>query len=284
VCYNIFGKKLAFGGVEMFSAEIENVVHYAEKKAKVLKEDKAGYLTAAALAGMFVGISFIFIFIVGAYLHAANSPAYKIVMGVSFPIALSLVMVAGSELFTGTNMVMAIGALEKKTTWMDALKVWAASWIGNFIGSAVTICLFLATGLMKGNVSSFIIEGAHGKVSPTSLQIFARGILCNILVCLAVWCYYKLKDETAKLIMIFWCIFAFITTGLEHSVANMTLLPMAAILSHGVEVTVGAVVHNLIFATLGNIVGGALFVGVPYWFISKQKKRQVAYKNNSNAA
>ncbi|MCM0650962.1 formate/nitrite transporter family protein [Clostridium swellfunianum] len=265
----------------MYSSDVENVVHYAEKKAKVVKNDTAGYLTAAALAGMFVGISFIFIFIVGAYLHAANSPAYKIVMGISFPIALSLVMVAGSELFTGTNMVMMIGALEKKTSWLDALKVWAASWIGNFIGSIVTVGLFLATGILKGDFSKFIIEGAHGKVSPTSLQIFARGILCNILVCLGVWCFYKLKDETAKLIMIFWCIFAFITSGFEHSVANMTLLPLAAILSHGVEVTVGAVVHNLIFATLGNIVGGAVFVGLPYWFISKQKKNAVAYKNNS---
>lgn len=265
----------------MFSAEIENVVHYAEKKAKVLKEGKAKYITAAALAGMYVGISFIFIFTVGAYLHAANSPAYKIVMGASFPVALSLVMVAGSELFTGTNMVMTIGALEKKTTWMDAIKIWTASWIGNFIGSIVTIGLFLATGLATGNVSKFIIEGAHGKVSPTSLQIFSRGILCNILVCLAVWCYYKLKDDTAKLIMIFWCIFVFITTGFEHSVANMTLLPLAAILSHGVEVSAAAVVHNIIFATLGNIVGGALFVGVPYWFISKQKKSEIVYSNNS---
>jgi nitrite transporter len=268
----------------MFSAEIENVVHYAEKKAKVVKEDKAGYITAAALAGLYVGISFIFIFTVGAYLHAANSPAYKIVMGASFPVALSLVMVAGSELFTGTNMVMAIGALEKKTTWMDAIKVWATCWVGNFIGSIVTITLFLATGLANGNVSKFIIEGAYGKVSPTALQIFARGILCNILVCLAVWCYYKLKEETAKLIMIFWCIFVFITTGFEHSVANMTLLPMAAILSHGVEVTVGAVIKNIVFATLGNIVGGAMFVGLPYWFISKQKKNEVIYKNNQRSA
>jgi nitrite transporter NirC len=265
----------------MFSAEVENVAHYAEKKAKVLKEGKSKYITAAALAGMYVGISFIFIFTVGAYLHAANSPAYKIVMGASFPVALSLVMVAGSELFTGTNMVMTIGALEKKTTWMDAIKIWTASWIGNFIGSIVTIGLFLATGLATGNVSKFIIEGAHGKVSPTSLQIFSRGILCNILVCLAVWCFYKLKDDAAKLIMIFWCIFVFITTGFEHSVANMTLLPLAAILSHGVEVSAAAVAHNIIFATLGNIVGGALFVGVPYWFISKQKKSEIVYSNNS---
>jgi nitrite transporter NirC len=104
------------------------------------------------------------------------------------------------------------------------------------------------------------------------------------MVCLAVWCFYKLKEETAKLIMIFWCIFVFITTGFEHSVANMTLLPMAAILSHGAQVTAGAVINNIIFATLGNIVGGAVFVALPYWFISKQKKSEAMYKNNSKVA
>lgn len=265
----------------MFESEVEYVAHYAEKKIKVLKEGKANYITAAALAGLFIGISYIFIFTVGAYLHAGNSPAYKILMGASFGVGLSLVMAAGAELFTGTNMVMAIGALEKKTSWMDALKIWAASWFGNFIGAIITIGLFLASGLIKGNLAEFIIEGAVGKVTPSALQIFARGILCNILVCLAVWCFYKLKDDTAKLVMIFWCLFAFITTGFEHSVANMTLLPLASILSHGVEISLGAMIHNLIFATLGNLVGGALFVGFPYWFISKHKKSLSKYQNTT---
>lgn len=270
----------------MFSAEVENVSHYAEKKIKVLKERKSSYLTAAALAGLYIGISYIFIFTVGAYLHAANSGAYKILMGASFGVGLSLVMVAGAELFTGTNMVMAIGALDKKTSWMDGLKIWTASWIGNFAGALITVLLFLASGLIKGksNLAEFIIESAVAKVSPTALEIFARGILCNILVCLAVWCFYKLKDDTAKLIMIFWCLFAFITTGFEHSVANMTLLPLASILSHGVEVTVAAVIKNLIFATLGNLVGGVLFVGFPYWFISKEKKSAAKPMNNSKSA
>lgn len=264
----------------MFRIEIENAAHYAEKKIKYLKQSKIGYLTAAALAGMYIGIAMIFIFTIGGYLHSANSPAYKIVMGASFGIALSLVMVAGSELFTGTNMVMAIGALEKKTSWLDALKIWAASWIGNFIGSAATVILFLGTGLAKGTTGKFIIEGAQGKIAPTALQIFSRGILCNILVCLAVWCFYKLKSETAKLIMIFWCLFAFITSGFEHSVANMTLLPLAAILSNGIEVTAAGVAHNLIFATLGNLVGGAIFVALPYWISSSKNKVEV--KSNSN--
>lgn len=267
----------------MFSSDIENVVHYAEKKSKVLKESKASYLMASALAGMFIGIAFIFIFTVGGYLHAGNSPVYKIAMGASFGIGLSLVMVAGAELFTGTNMVMAIGALEKKTSWLDAVKIWAASWIGNFAGSLVVVGLYLATGLGAGSINKFIIEGAQGKIAPTGLQIFARGILCNILVCLAVWCFYKLKDDTAKLIMIFWCLFAFITTSFEHSVANMTLLPLAAILSHGVEVTAAGVAHNLIFATLGNIVGGALFVAFPYWFSSRNKITVVKQEKNSKS-
>lgn len=267
----------------MYNADVENVVHYAEKKIKALKSNASGYLMAAALAGMFIGISMIFIGTIGAYLHAGNSPAYKIVMGVSFPIALSLVMAAGSELFTGTNMVMTIGALEKKTTWMDAVKIWAASYIGNFIGSIITVALYLATGLTNGVVGKFLIEWAHGKTSPSSLNIFARGILCNILVCLAVWCYYKMKEESAKLIMVFWCIFAFITTGFEHSVANMTLLPLASILSHGVEISAGAIAHNLIFATLGNLVGGALFVAFPYWFASRGKKSAAVAKDNPAA-
>jgi nitrite transporter NirC len=268
----------------MFNSEIQNVAHYAEKKIGILNQSKTSYLTAAALAGMYIGISMVFIFTIGGYLHAANSPAYKIVMGAAFPVALSLVMAAGAELFTGTNMVMTVGALEKHTTWMDAVKIWIASYVGNLIGSAVTVVLFLATGLAKGPVKDFIIEGSLGKVNPTSLQIFARGILCNIMVCLAVWCYYKLKEETAKLIMIFWCIFVFITTGFEHSIANMTILPLASILSHGVEVTAGAVVHNLIFATLGNFVGGAVFVGFPYWIISRNKKNVAKYENKSKSA
>lgn len=283
--YVIIGKgNWQKGERSMFKTEVENVSHYAQKKIKALKQSKLSYLTAAMLAGMYIGISYIFIFTVGGYLHAANSPAYKIAMGLSFGVALSLVMAAGAELFTGTNLVMTIGALEKKTTWLDAAKIWTASWIGNFIGSIITVGLFLATGLSKGTTGKFIIEGAQGKIAPSALQIFARGILCNILVCLAVWCYYKLKEETARLIMIFWCIFAFITTGFEHSVANMTLLPLAAILSKGIEVTPAGVIHNLIFATLGNIVGGGLFVAVPYWLTSRKAKVEVACENLPKSA
>lgn len=255
----------------MYSTDIENVAHYAEKKSAALKKSSSKYITAAALAGMYIGIAIIFIYTIGAYLNADHSPATKIVMGASFGVGLSLVMVAGSELFTGTNMVMTIGALEKKVTWLDAIKIWAASFFGNFIGSLIVAGVYALTGLTHGKVGEFMVEMASAKMNATSLQLFSRAILCNILVCLAVWCFYKLKDDTAKLIMIFWCLFAFISSGYEHSVANMTLLSLALMLPHGAAVSLAGLAHNLLIVTIGNLAGGAVFLALPYWFISKEK-------------
>lgn len=104
-----------------------------------------------------------------------------------------------------------------------------------------------------------------------SMELFLKGLLCNMLGCLAVWCAVKLKEETAKLIMIFWCLFAFITTGFEHSVANMTLLTTALLIPHTAAISISGLVHNLIWVTLGNFVGGVVFIGAAYWYISKEK-------------
>jgi len=103
------------------------------------------------------------------------------------------------------------------------------------------------------------------------LELFMRGILCNTLVCLAIWCSMKLKEETAKLIMIFWCLFAFITSGFEHSVANMTLLSISLFIPHPETVSWAGLAANLVPVTLGNIVGGMLFVGIAYWYIAREK-------------
>ncbi len=98
-----------------------------------------------------------------------------------------------------------------------------------------------------------------------------RGILCNILVCLAVWCAFKLKEETAKLIMIFWCLFAFITSGFEHSIANMTLLSLSLMVPHPDTVSLAGLAANLVPVTIGNIIGGAVFIGAAYWFANSEK-------------
>ncbi|NME96338.1 formate/nitrite transporter family protein [Clostridium cochlearium] len=256
----------------MFSEEINKLAIVSEKKYSLLKESKIRYLLASMLAGIYVGFGILLIFSIGGMLSSTNSPFTKIIMGVSFGIALSLVLVAGSELFTGNNLIMTVGALEKKITWKSALNVWIFSYIGNFIGSFLLGIMFVYSGLAKGNIGKFILNGAKGKITAPSLELFIRGILCNMLVCLAVWCFFKLKEEGAKLIMVFWCLFAFITTGFEHSIANMTLFSVAYIIPHGVEITLLGLMNNLLWVTLGNFIGGALFIGWTYWYISKKQR------------
>jgi nitrite transporter NirC len=255
----------------LYSEEINKVSASAVKKSEFLKKSKMKYLTASALAGIYVGFGILLIFTIGGLLSEAQSPVTKIIMGASFGIALSLVIMAGSELFTGNNMVMTIGSLEKKVTWMDSANIWIYSFIGNFVGSVALAALFVGSGLAKGSTAAFILKVSQSKMAMPSMELFLRGILCNMLVCLALWCAIKLKEETAKLIMIFWCLFAFITTGFEHSIANMTLLATALMIPHTAVISVGGLAHNLLWVTLGNFMGGAVFIGATYWFISKEK-------------
>ncbi|MBV7276348.1 formate/nitrite transporter family protein [Clostridium sp. PL3] len=255
----------------MFKEEIIKISEASVKKANFVKNEKGKYLIASALAGMFVGFGILLIFTIGGMLSAVNSPSTKIMMGVSFGIALSLVIMAGSELFTGNNMVMTIGVLEKKIKLKSLFSVWFFSYLGNFIGSIVLALLFAYSGLAKGPTADFIFKISAAKMSAPFMELLIRGILCNILVCLAVWCSFKLKEETAKLIMIFWCLFAFITSGFEHSIANMTLLSISLLLPHKVPISLSGLAYNLTAVTLGNIIGGMIFVGFAYWYVSNNK-------------
>ncbi|MEG1794873.1 MAG: formate/nitrite transporter family protein [Clostridium sp.] len=255
----------------MFNDVIEKVSNSSVAKSNLLKRSKGKYLVSSALAGMFVGFGIILIFTIGGLLSSANSPATKIVMGMSFGVALSLVIMAGSELFTGNNMVMTIGALEKRVTIGDTFNIWIFSFIGNLLGSILLGYMYSKSGLATGSVGEFIGKISTAKMTAPAMELFIRGILCNILVCLAVWCSFKLKEETSKLIMIFWCLFVFITAGFEHSIANMTLLAIGLFIPHPATVTVSGYLYNIGIVTLGNMVGGILFVGLAYWYVSKEK-------------
>lgn len=255
----------------MYSEEINKLSDAAVKKDKLFKKGKMKYVVSSALAGMFIGLAYVFIFTIGGMLYAGHSPAAKIIMGASFGVGLSLVLVCGSELFTSNVLIMPLGAVKKKVNWKSVWNICFISYIGNFIGSVLIAAIFVGSGLAQGDTAEFILKGAAGKMAPTFMQLFFRGIMCNIMVCLAVWSYYKLKDETAKLIMIFWCLYAFITAGFEHSIANMTLFSIALMIPHKANISVGAYVHNLTAVTLGNFVGGAIFIGLSYWYISKEK-------------
>ncbi|WP_252225547.1 formate/nitrite transporter family protein [Clostridium sp. ZBS2] len=255
----------------MFCEEFNSVVVAAKAKVNLLKNNKLGYFISSMLAGAYVGMGIILIFTIGGLLSSAGSPFTKVIMGASFGVALSLVVMAGSELFTGNNFVMTAGSLSGEVTWSDTLKVWGLCFLGNLVGSIITGAMFYLTGLATGPVGEFIASTSAVKMSVPFLPLLMRGVLCNILVCLAVWCSFRCKNEVAKLIMIFWCLFVFITAGFEHSVANMTLLTVGLLSPGAADVSVMGYLYNIIVVTLGNIIGGAIFLAVPYYLISKKK-------------
>ena len=258
----------------MYTKEIEKLAHSAELKSNLFDRSKTRYLVSAALGSLFVSLGIMLIYTIGGIMHHNGVETYKILMGASFGVALSLVLMAGGDLFTSNAMIMTMGALEKTVTWIDALKIWVASWVGNIIGGVIGAILFVSAGLTSGKseyIGEFILNNAYLKVTIPAHQLVLRAILCNILVCLSVWMCYKLKEETAKILMIFWCLFTFITAGFEHSVANMGLLAMGYLIDSSV-ITLGGYAYNVIWVSIGNFIGGVLFLALPYYFITSGKK------------
>ncbi|GIW13360.1 MAG: transporter [Tepidiforma sp.] len=249
----------------MTADTLETVGKAAAAKAAYLREKPHGYLILSALAGVYVGFGIVLIFAIGAPLSAAGSPFLKFIMGASFGIALSLVIIAGSELFTGNTMVMTVGALRRTISPAALANSWVLSFGGNLAGSLALAWLVAQSGALgTAPQSDFIQKVAATKMTLSFEDAFFRGVLCNWLVCLAVWSAMRQQSEAGKLIMIFWCLFAFIGAGFEHSIANMTLLGIALFQPHADPVSWSGFVHNLVPVTLGNIVSGALFVAGAY--------------------
>nr|WP_317359915.1 formate/nitrite transporter family protein [uncultured Tyzzerella sp.] len=254
----------------MFREEIEEVSKSAYKKVSLLKNNTIGYFLAAILAGMYVALGVAFAFGVGAALH--NFAGYKLIIGICFGMALSLVAFAGAELFTGNNFVMAIGASKKTISWGDAIKLWVTCYLGNLVGSLVIVLLFYLAGFLKSeSLAEFFVYSANAKINLEPIEIFTRAIMCNILVCAATWCGYRCKTESGKLIMIFWCILSFVTAGFEHSIANMSLL-VIGLISPGSDIAISGILYNISIATIGNIIGGAIFLAIPYLVLSRKDK------------
>lgn len=238
----------------------------ARTKTESLRNNPLGFLIAAMMAGAYVGIGILLIFSVG---ENVDPSVRNLVMGCSFGIALTLVIFAGSELFTGHAMFMTLGLLAGVTSLRDLGRSWMATWLGNLIG-----CVALALLFVVGGGGSILQEGADllhviatKKMTAPASELVARAILCNWLVCLAIWTSARTTNDTAKCILIFWCLFAFIAAGFEHSIANMTIFSVALLSEHPDTVTLSGAAWNLLWVTIGNAISGAGLMGLGYWLV-----------------
>lgn len=252
----------------MYLDTIDHFAALAVRKAASARASLPAFAVAAMMAGVYVGLGITLIFSVGATIDPAWQ---RLVMGASFGIALTLVVFAGSELYTGHTMVMPIGRLRGRVSMADLGRVWALGWAGNLAGAVLLALVFVAGGggVLLGDGAVLLQKVAAAKMHAPASELVARAILCNWLVCLALWMAARTSSDTAKLGVIFWCLFAFIASGYEHSIANMTIFSIALLAEHGESVSLAGMAHNLLWVTLGNTLAGALFMATGYWFVSK---------------
>ena len=202
----------------------------------------------------------------------------KFLAGSVFSVGLMLVVIAGAELFTGNNLVI-ISALDRRIGFSQVLRNWVIVYAANFLGAVFIAVLMYYSGLWKTGGNEWGATAATIAVSKVNLsftEAFFRGIGCNWLVCLAVWMAIASRDVVGKIFAIYFPIMAFVASGFEHVIANMYFIPMGLFL-RGTEVAAvvnmesltwgSMVVRNFIPVTLGNIIGGAFFVGILYWVV-----------------
>jgi nitrite transporter NirC len=232
------------------------------------------YLASAMLAGVYVGVAVVLMVSVTGPLQAANSPWTKLVQGLVFAIALVAVVFAGAELSTGNMMTAVQGALVRRRGVGGAAALIAASFLGNLIGSAVFAALVYGSGVLhitppdsKATPALVMLTAlVKSKAAESASALFFRGVLCNFLVCLAVWMAARTRSDGAKIALIFLCLLAFVGSGFEHVVANMTVFSLG-LFEHVPAATLGAFGTNLLWVGLGNLVGGGLLVGAAYAYM-----------------
>ena len=256
-----------------------------EAKVEVLGVKKARMPFLASfllsiMAGVGIGLGGLFFCIVLAD-STLSFAVQRVLGGIVFSVGLSIVLIAGAELFTG-NCLIVMSWANRQISAMDVLGNWLLVWVGNLVGALLLVFLVFMShhaAMNNGAVGAAVLKLAVAKITPDFTTLFFKGILCNLLVCLAVWMSYAGRSVTDKIVGLTLPIAAFVAAGFEHCVANMYFLPLAAALKMSGQVpagldvsaiTLSGIAHNLIPATLGNIVGGAVFVGFFYWLVYRK--------------
>lgn len=243
---------------------LEITLNNSENKTK-LKTRTQFFL--GLLAGIFISIGAASSTIVNSLGKGFNPQITKVLVGLTFTIGIVAVVVGGAELFTG-NILMLGATLDKRTKLSKLLYNWLKIFIYNFIGSIIFVIIVYYSNILSDGTKELFVNIFNAKTSQGFLELFFKGIGCNILVCLSVWLGAASKDITAKVFASAFPVAIFVICGFEHCVANMFYLPIAMMISGNYDFL--ALFHNLLPVTLGNIAGGALLITM-YYYAYKEK-------------
>ncbi|MGG7618328.1 formate/nitrite transporter family protein [Bacillus coreaensis] len=250
---------------------IEEAALNARKKRDTWMSSKLHYFIKAMLAGVYIGFGIMVSYKTGEFFFDAGSPSAMMLVAIFFGTALVMIIYGGAELFTSNTMTMTIGTLKKETTWYETFQVWVACYFGNLAGTLFFSVLIMLSGLfLSPDKSELLMDVASYKMHGHTVEIFFRAILCNWLVCLAIWLPMHVKGDVAKLLLTLLLVFGFVISGYEHSIANMALFGIALMVPHPETITIWSAIHNIIPVTLGNLIGGSIFVGAFYVYLNKK--------------
>jgi formate/nitrite transporter len=241
----------------------------------------------AVLAGAFIALGALFFTVTMTGGTTGQPQAFglmRLAGGVTFSLGLILVVVGGAELFTGNNLI-AMAWASRRVTTQQIMRNWGWVYLGNLIGAVGTAALVWLAGIQNmgdGAVGETMVQIARSKISLDPVSTVARGVLCNVLVCLAVWLCMGARSVTDKILAILFPITGFVACGFEHSVANMYFLPIGIALAAGgsAPLSVFGAVNNLVLVTIGNVLGGTILVALVYWSVylrsSNERKGTIA--------
>ena len=252
--------------------------------------DEIALLVLGLLAGAFIALGAVFMTVVLTGAGELPWGLARLLAGTAFSLGLILVIVGGAELFTGDSL-MIVACASRRITVGALLRAWSLVYIGNIVGAVGTAALvFLAGqhGFAGGAVGKMALAIASTKAALPTIQLFFLAVLCNVLVCLAVWMSWGARSIADKVMVIVPPVAAFVAAGFEHSIANMYLLPYGLAIKAWAgsefwtaigqnaatysELTIASALHNIFVATLGNLVGGSLMVGAIYWFVYLRRR------------
>jgi formate/nitrite transporter len=258
--------------------------------ASKARRDAVGLIVLGLLAGAFIAFGAIFMTVVLTGAEALPWGVARLLAGVVFSLGLILVIVSGAELFTGDSL-MIVACASQRITLIALLRAWSLVYVGNIAGALGTAALVLLAGQHEfggGAVGKAAMAVASAKAALPTGELFVLAVLCNVLVCLAVWMSFGARTTTDKVMVIVPPIAAFVAAGFEHSIANLYLLPYGLAINAwaGPEfwaaigqsaaaypaLTLPNVIHNIVVATVGNLVGGSLMVGAVYWFVYLRRR------------
>ena len=251
----------------MTRSDIQSIAALAARKRDLSLRSPARFVTRAAMAGAFIFIGTLFSTLTAAWFYVDQPGLARLLGAFAFSTGLILIVLLGAEPFTGSSLAVGLGLYEGTVAPLQAARLWGLCWCGNLLGILILSLLFAASGASRELAASYLALTVPGRLALPWYQLLLRGALCGPCVCLGMLAGLKLKNECAKVIVVSLAAAAFLQAGLELPAANMASFALYTLLVDAAHL--GGMAWNLLWVSLGNLLGGAVLLALPLWYMAQ---------------